>query len=404
MSQPDGTDGDPGFWADYDDFCDEDSGTLTFDYQFWNPATSSWEEIESDSVSVGDHTEGTNWPSTYLSGGEWQWDVTATNDEMGSSDWGWQTLEIEDTPYTPTLAAPSSGETVPDPRATLTASAENGSGDTTYYHFQIATSSGACSSGTGLYGDFAWVATGSLPLTGGWPDPASSSITNALEPDQTYYWRAQAANGWGAGTWSGCSSFSVAAAPDLGSDSAWPMWSSGPLAVNEANGNLVLSVPTPSFPTAAGTLGVSIAYNSRGTGANEGLGPNWVVGVDGAEELIDENYATNPVDEFERVLPDGSSEFYQHVAGSQEYLPPDASSSQLTLSSDGNTLTLIDDDGSVYTFTKASDYSSNHDWVLSGEQSYSSNANVGELVYGYTSGKLTSIAAMDGSTTIATLS
>ena len=71
MSQPDGTDGDPGFWADFDDFCDEDSGTLTFDYQFWNPATSSWEEIESDSVSVGDHSEGTNWPSTYISGGEW---------------------------------------------------------------------------------------------------------------------------------------------------------------------------------------------------------------------------------------------------------------------------------------------------------------------------------------------
>ena len=66
-------------------------------------------------------------------------------------------------------------------------------------------------------------------------------------------------------------------------------------------------------------------------------------------------------------------------------------------------MTLIDDDGTSTPSRKRPTTAQPRLGDLRGAV-ISSNANVGELVYSYTKGKLTSIAAMDGSTTIATLS
>lgn len=41
----------------------------------------------------------------------------------------------------------------------------------------------------------------------------------------------------------------------LGAPNYFPMWSHGPVSVNEAEGNAIVSLPTPSYPTATGRLG-----------------------------------------------------------------------------------------------------------------------------------------------------
>src|SRR6266851_3638669 len=78
----------------------------------------------------------------------------------------------------------------------------------------------------------------------------------------------------------------ASSAPRLGVSKAWPMWSAGPLAVNEGNGNLVLAVPAPSYPTGAGSLGIGLTYNSLGGLSNGGLGAGWTLSAGGAVRLV----------------------------------------------------------------------------------------------------------------------
>jgi RHS repeat-associated protein len=248
-------------------------------------------------------------------------------------------------PPVPTLNSPSTGVTLTTATPVMSASAT--SGEAIYYEFQIATDSGF----TNVVAD-----SGPLPTTNTWTVPAG-----LLNDGTTYYWRAEAADQDGVySAWSSgpAPSFSIRL-PKLGLRDYWPIWSHGPLAVNEANGNLVVPVPGPSYPTSAGSMGGSLTYNSQSS-TDSGLGAGWSLnaGDDGSSppaKLIDHN-ACNPskctqFDAVERISADGSSDYYTHVGGSKTYLSSPGDGSELTKNAD-NTWTLVDSDGAIYTFSK----------------------------------------------------
>jgi hypothetical protein len=97
------------------------------------------------------------------------------------------------------------------------------------------------------------------------------------------------------------------------------------VAVNEATGNVVVSLPTPSYPTATGSLGFSLTYNSQQTGAVSGeLGVGWLLSVGNADppsHVHDHGTDSSPAPSAEVDWPDGSADFYQHVGSSTSYAP-----------------------------------------------------------------------------------
>lgn len=360
-----------------------------------------------DSAEVGNGCWGRYFPSTSMVAGDYAWYV------YGTDIWGWQGAalgllgySVRETPTVPTLSSPSNGQIMPTARPVLVATSTDAESDQIYYRIQVASDANfTTGSGGSLVGDFTSLASSNFNVPPGWTDPLDSSKTQSLKDGRTYYWRATASDGDGsAAGWSGTRSFAVRVSK-FGTNSVWPMWSSGPLSINEATGNLVLSAPAPSFPTAAGTVGAAITYNSLDT-TSHGLGQGWTIGsgVDPVK-LIDHSLITGDgTDVVERVYPDGYSDFYQHVAGSTTYLPPSGSSSHLNKNpnpTDG-TFTLVGDDGTVYSFS-AADATTGVATMTSAE-SLSASAGVGRLSYSYDGqGRLTAITAKDGASTIATL-
>src|SRR5207245_205730 len=73
----------------------------------------------------------------------------------------------------------------------------------------------------------------------------TSSVTSA-------YTKAAASVSWSSG-WD-------SRAP--GADPKRPTWSHGPLGVSLISGNAMVTFPGPSFPTATGSMGVSVTWNS----------------------------------------------------------------------------------------------------------------------------------------------
>lgn len=171
-----------------------------------------------------------------------------------------------------------------------------------------------------------------------------------LSGNGSYYWR------WKSATtnWSAGRSFTQQRAM-LGVRDYWPIWSLGQLAVNQANGNLVVSLPGPSYPTAVGSLAASATYNSLDP-QNRGLGTGWVL-VGGDEdssppaELVDHNLLTGAeqYDAVEVVGRDGSSTCFTHVAEANTYVSEPGDGSVLAENQDG-TWTLTEGDGAIYTF------------------------------------------------------
>lgn len=102
------------------------------------------------------------------------------------------------------------------------------------------------------------VDSGWLPTTSTFLPPE-----DALTPGQTYLWRvrSQLASGE-TSLWSGVAQFTHNPLR-LGAREYWPIWSRGPISVNQANGNLVLGAPGPSFPTAVGSLSASATFNAH---------------------------------------------------------------------------------------------------------------------------------------------
>ena len=221
-----------------------------------------------------------------------------------------------------------------------------------------------------------------------------------LKDGQTYYWRARARVSGQPTSWSGYRSFAVRV-DRFGLNQTWPIWSHGPLAVNEASGNLVATIPGPSYPTAVGSMGVSFAYNSLSSKDN-GLGAGWtLVGGDASVsppfQLIDHAVLLDE-DAAELVWPDGSSSWYDHVPLSNVYLSePGDNSEQLKKNGDG-TWTMLEADGSIYSFGTADPNSGVAN--LSTAEIASAQPGKGTISYAYagTTPRLTQLTDADGRT------
>jgi RHS repeat-associated protein len=392
---------------------DGDPGYMDWFLDRWNG--SSYGPLESgtgggdpgcpfgDPQEVGNGCWGRYFPSSVFNQGYYAWAVTPRDVwNVTGNSLGWLYFDVRETPTVPVPSSPANGQIVPTARPVLAASSTDAEGDAIYYRIQIATDANfTTGSGGSLVGDFSGLTSTNFTVPPSWTDPLDSSKTQSLKDGRTYYWRATASDGDGpANGWSAARSLVVRLAK-LGRNDAWPMWSSGPLAVNDATGNLVLSVPAPSFATAAGTLGAAITYNSLDT-TSHGLGQGWTIGsaVDPVKLIDHTRISGDGSDVVERVDPDGYSDFYQHAGGST-YLPPSGGSSQLSKNADG-TFTLVDDGGTVYSFA-AADTTTGVATMTSAE-SLSNSAGAGRLSYSYDGqGRLTAITAKDGSTTIATL-
>jgi YD repeat-containing protein len=200
--------------------------------------------------------------------------------------------------------------------------AQPAAGSSVQYQFQVATDSAFAS----VVSD-----SGSLPATNTYSPPPS-----ALANGQSYYWRWKTASG----SWSTGKNFSLNQS-HLGAGSG-PLWSYGPLAVNEVTGNLLAALPGPSYPTAVGSMGASVSYNSLDT-TNHGLGAGWLLDAGASSAgvpvtLIDQNLLTgaNRLDAVAALAADGSSSCFTHVGETNTYVPAPGESAQLSKNADGS--------------------------------------------------------------------
>jgi RHS repeat-associated protein len=187
----------------------------------------------------------------------------------------------------------------------------------------------------------------------------------------------------------------------LGARKGSAIWSKGPLALNEATGNVMISAPSPSFATGVGTLTVPFTYNSLDTtSSGHPLGAGWTAGP--VSWLLDHNVVGDSTS-IQQFAGDGSSVVFTRVGASAVFRPTDHSNAQLFLNptTPSPTYTVIEPDGSVYTYGSAT---SSGVASLSNVQSLAANYGTGEIDYGFTSGNLTSVTAIDGANTLASIS
>ena len=170
----------------------------------------------------------------------------------------------------------------------------------------------------------------------------------------------------------------------LGDDPSRPSVSVGPLTVSLVSGNLLVPIPGPAFPTATGSMGVTMAWNSApsqpvptcsptpctippnySSSSRDGrLGAGITLAAGEAASaravyLIDHNLLAPPAqaDEIEVVYADGGSDYYKHLGSSRSYVrsavetAPAGDGSLLTKNPGGNPeWTLVDAGGLSATF------------------------------------------------------
>jgi RHS repeat-associated protein len=321
--------------------------------------------------------------------------VTATNASGNTSAISKQTNTVPR--GAPTLSTPADGAPMPLTQPVL--SVNNTVTGATHYAFVIAKDAAFSQ----IVSSSGWIA-----VPGGTPPPTIDwTVSTALTEGKTYYWRAEARNTsgtfWTTG-WSLSRTLSIQS-KRYGTRDSWAMWKAGPLAVNETTGNLVLSLPGPSYPTAVGDMGVSLAYNSLNTTDN-GLGAGWTLAAGDSSvppvKLIDHTLLSGE-DQFaaaEIVWPDGGSSFYGQI-GYATYQSPLGDPSRLEPDKDGhgfptgNGWTLYASDGSFYRFGQA-DQTTGVALLAKADVLYAKPGIAG-LTYAYTGTKLTQVT--DGADT-----
>ncbi len=255
------------------------------------------------------------------------------------------TVVYNNTAPTVALDSPTNLAAVPSVTPVLKAIGSDPQGDAMDWQFQVDDTSDFSS----LLASSGW-----LSRTSTWTVPPSK-LKDGMN---TIYWRAQSRDAYGAtSAWSASQTFNVRVAK-LGARDVWPMWSHGPVTVNQATGNLVLGVPGPAYPTAAGSMTASASYNLHNTANGDGLGVGWVLNVgeglaNPPSRLIDHSSLTGAArfDAVEMIFPDGSIDYYTHVGNTNTYQSAAGDSSRLQKNSDSPlTWTLLDEDGAIYSF------------------------------------------------------
>lgn len=368
---------------------DGDNGYIT--YSIYNNGTLV-QTLQGPTVSSGADSS-VFLPSGLASGTGYSWTAVATDNRGASSSPSLShSFVVNQDPVAPGILTPSSGTTVPTTAPVLSASGSDPEGDYLGYQFTLW-------SGSGCMGNQVYQSS--------W-QPGTPTVTvpsNVLADGGTYYWCVQSRDYVTRSEGNDLSPLSVAASvhvalPKLGDRSYWPMWRGDGVAVNEATGNLVLPVPGPSFPTAAGTLGASFVFNLLDTrpsafavASNAG---SWTFADDSGApaRLIDHSVfsaAAGGFDAVERVEADGSSDWYGHVAGSDTYQSQPGDLSILTRSGSGasTAFLLSDPNGATYQYGAPD---SNGVATLTQAQVFSANGQA-KLVYSFVSGRVQSITA-----------
>lgn len=298
------------------------------------------------------------------------------NDGTDVSAWSSNLSYVPDTPPTASIGTPPDLAKVHTREPVLSGGGSDLDGDKFSYEFQVARDSGF----TDVVGTSEW-----LPETKNYTVPYDWF----MKDQSTYYWRARTQDQFGAtSAWTGSLRFTVDVQP-FGVRDYWPMWSAGPLAVNEATGNLVLSVPTPSYASAVEPLHVDISFNQQAKKGYGGLGQGWTLASSPAS-LTDESLLSG-VDQQDAVnvaFDDGSSEQFNEVGDTGVYQSEPGDGSTFIKNDDGS-YTLEDEEGAIYGFP-AADPTTGQSQVSSADYR-ETDVGKGKLTYAYTSGKLTSI-------------
>jgi RHS repeat-associated protein len=204
-------------------------------------------------LGSGRLANGTSWqvPDGWLAANQTYTWRAHSDDGLVNGGWsGTRTFTpTNTTPTTPTLRSPVGADAVVGTSTlSFTADSTDGNGDAVKYLFQVA---------TGSDGQTGRIATSTWQSTTTWSPPPGTFADGG-----TYYWTARAQDAWGATTgWQ--SAQQVRIDFRLGRRDTMPYDSLGPATVNLSNGNLLLSVDGPSFPTVGGPVGVSFSYNSQ---------------------------------------------------------------------------------------------------------------------------------------------
>jgi len=277
-------------------------------------------------------------------------------------------------------------------------------GDPVSYQFQVAASTDT--SFTSPVASSSW-----LPATVTWTVPPGS-----LKDGLSYIWRARAEDNWGATSgWTATSPQFNVRLTKLGSRGTWPMWSHGALGVNESNGNLVVSVPGPSYPSAAGSLGASLSYNSQDS-TDHGFGAGWTLDAgdalsDPPQKIIDHSLLSgaSKFDAAELVYSGGVSDYYTHVGTSDVYQAPPGDTSQLRKNRDvANpstfTWSLVDADGTIYTFGDPAHPAASSEADLFSVETSDSSAGLSSLSYTFAGSPLRVTKVSDTASHVLTIS
>jgi RHS repeat-associated protein len=180
-----------------------------------------------------------------------------------------------------------------------------------------------------------------------------------LSNGQTYYWRARVtSDGALFSAWTATRSLSTAL-PLLGTDDAYAMWQGDGASVNLANGNLMVGLPGPSYPTATNAMSAALTYNSRDGGTNQSFGPGISLTVGGnagavPAKLVDHNLLSGDAlyNSLELVDGTGNSEFFNPIGDGLSYQNSDGAA-DATITKESSGFTMLSDDGTITRFAVA---------------------------------------------------
>ena len=168
-------------------------------------------------------------------------------------NWVWSFRPTNGAPASPAPLSPAAGAVLAQTNLSFSAgSVTDPDGDPVKYQFQVA---------TGTDGQSGRLAVSQWLSTPSWTPPAGTFADGG-----SYSWVVRAQDDKGdpvssISAWS--SARPVKVDFRLGQKPTLPYDTQGPASVNLSNGNLVVSVAGPSYPTVGGPVGVSFTYNSQ---------------------------------------------------------------------------------------------------------------------------------------------